>query len=114
MLPSPKSGTSANSPACQSRADKLAILRSIPPVPPSERELHLSRLIGVDVDFEACRQAAKHCEPPSAEEDATGRDPRWEELEVEIYHGGVEVYNPALDGVDAIILTEVCLAQYLV
>ncbi|GAA5997501.1 uncharacterized protein JCM10292_000894 [Rhodotorula paludigena] len=107
LLPSPNSGASANSPTCQSRAEKLAILRSIPPVPPSERELHLSRLIGVDADVEACRQAAKHCEPPSAEEDATGRDPRWEELEVEIYHGGVEVYNPALDGVDAIILTEV-------
>lgn len=34
---------------------------------------------------------------------------RWEELTVEIYEGALEVFNEALEGVEAMVATEVSL-----
>ena len=90
----------------QSRSEKLAILRKVPRLKPEENELHLSRVVGVDLDRKACEEATRTVKPPSAESSFATLD-RWEELRVEVYEGGVEIFNDGLKGVDAIILTEV-------
>ncbi|GAA6024276.1 hypothetical protein JCM10207_008733 [Rhodosporidiobolus poonsookiae] len=121
--PSPPSSPALSSPSpsslpstepAQSLASKLSVLRSIPPDPPTLRELHLQRLVGVDLDPLACRAAAGACRPQEKRgyaaaggEDEVGNDTRWEDLRVEVWNGGVEVYNEALEGVEAIVLTEV-------
>ncbi|BGP43898.1 hypothetical protein JCM10449v2_007955 [Rhodotorula kratochvilovae] len=99
----PSSSEHAPSPA-YTKADKLALLASLPPPSPSSRGLHLSRLIGIDADPSACEKAAKVCAPPAEGE---AREPRWEEMRTEVWRGGVEVYNEALEGVDAFVMTEV-------
>ncbi|GAA5913242.1 hypothetical protein JCM8208_003244 [Rhodotorula glutinis] len=84
--------------------DPAALVASIPPPPPRRRGLHLSRLVGVDGDLSACQMAAKACEPRQGD----GEDElRWDELRTEVWHGGVEVYSPALESVDAFVMTEV-------
>ncbi|GAA6062513.1 hypothetical protein JCM10212_001563 [Sporobolomyces blumeae] len=86
----------------QSRRAKLDILRRIPRPPPESRDLHLEKLVGVDLDLSACRVAAERVGP--LQDDTMYR---WEELTVQVYHGGAEVYNDALEGVEAVVLTEV-------
>ncbi|GAA5820344.1 hypothetical protein JCM3770_002775 [Rhodotorula araucariae] len=86
------------------KAQKIAVIASLPPPLPHRRGLHLSRLVGVDADLSACDRAAKVCAPPSRDDKT---EPRWEELRTEVWHGGVEVYNGALEGVDAFVMTEV-------
>ncbi|BGP35812.1 hypothetical protein JCM10296v2_007664 [Rhodotorula toruloides] len=88
----------------QTKQEKLAVLRSIHRVPPNENELHLRRLIGIDIDRAKCDLAAKVVKAPT---DLSGSAQRWEDLFVEIYEGGVEVHNDALLNVEAIVLTEV-------
>ncbi|BGP03927.1 Small RNA 2'-O-methyltransferase [Rhodotorula toruloides] len=88
----------------QTKQEKLAVLRSIPRVPPNENELHLRRLIGIDIDRAECELAAKVVKAPT---EPSGSSQRWEDLFVEIYEGGVEVHNDALLNVEAIVLTEV-------
>ncbi|CDR48780.1 hypothetical protein NBRC10512_007195 [Rhodotorula toruloides] len=88
----------------QTKQEKLTVLRSIPRVPPNENELHLRRLIGIDIDRAECELAAKVVKAPT---ESSGSSQRWEDLFVEIYEGGVEVHNDALLNVEAIVLTEV-------
>ncbi|GAA5876238.1 hypothetical protein JCM3774_002333 [Rhodotorula dairenensis] len=93
----------------QTRRDKLAVLRKVPRVRPHENELHLSRIIGVDLDRNECDAAVrvvKATSDPEANPPFAAPD-RWEEARVEVYEGGVEIFNEALHGVEAIILTEV-------
>ncbi|GAA5897704.1 hypothetical protein JCM5296_000858 [Sporobolomyces johnsonii] len=98
-------------PQVQTRHDKLSLLRSVPRPPAEQSELHLRKLVGVDLDPTACRKAAQACRPPEKEEEGGSRwkssNWRWEELRAEVYSGAVEVYNEALEGVEAIVLTEV-------
>lgn len=90
---------------------KLDVLRSLPPLKPREQELHLKKLIGVDMSAEACAAAAENCARAGAgREDAVGNETRWEELEVGVWEGGVEIENEELKGLDAIVLTEVRFA----
>lgn len=89
----------------QTKQEKLAVLRSIPRLPPTENELHLRRLIGIDIDRNECELAAKVVKAPT--ESFGSSQQRWEDLFVEIYEGGVEVHNDALENVEAIVLTEV-------
>ncbi|BGP28032.1 small RNA 2-O-methyltransferase [Rhodotorula toruloides] len=88
----------------QTRQEKLAVLRSIPRARPEENELHLRRLIGIDIERIVCDSAANVVKPAT---ESSGSSRRWEELFVEIYEGGVEVHNDALLNVEAIVLTEV-------
>jgi len=37
--------------------------------------------------------------------------PRWQELKVKLWRGGMEEYNPAFNGYDCIVSTEVCVRQ---
>jgi hypothetical protein len=89
---------------------KLDVLASLPTTPPQERELHLKRLVGVDMSAEACETAAKNCSRSIGKDDKEkiGNETRWEELEMEVWLGGVESENEKLKGVEAIVLTEVC------
>ncbi|GAA5974620.1 hypothetical protein JCM11641_007027 [Rhodosporidiobolus odoratus] len=94
------------------RAEKLAVLSSIPPPSPSEKELHPRRLIGVDIDRTACTVAAAACKPyPGAgaqlDDGGVSNETRWEEIKVEVFEGGVETFNQAIEGVEAVVMTEV-------
>lgn len=94
----------------QSVAEKMQILRQVPRVRPAENELHLSRVIGIDCDPLACEAAAKVVDPASSAQGLFAGGPgeaRWEDLRVEVYEGAIEVFNDALQEVEAIVLTEV-------
>ncbi|GAA5982876.1 hypothetical protein JCM10908_006819 [Rhodotorula pacifica] len=103
-------GTATKAGQYQTRSEKLAVLRRVPRVLHEENELHLSRVIGVDLDRTECEAAARTVKPLGAEKNGRVSTPgqdRWEDLRVEVYEGGVEVFNEALQGVEAVILTEV-------
>ncbi|GAA5931183.1 hypothetical protein JCM1841_003481 [Sporobolomyces salmonicolor] len=114
-IPSSLSSSSPSSfsqlqPQIQTRYDKLSILRSVPRPPAEQSELHLRKLVGIDLDPAACRKAGEACRPPEKEEGGsrwTSANRRWEELRADVYSGAVEVYNEALEGVEAVVLTEV-------
>lgn len=94
----------------QSVAEKMQILRQVPRVRPEENELHLSRVIGIDCDRTTCEAAAKVVDPASSAQGLFAGGPgeaRWEDLRVEVYEGAIEVFNDALQEVEAIVLTEV-------
>jgi hypothetical protein len=89
---------------------KLDVLSSLPSTPLQERELRLRRLVGVDLSGEACAAAGRSCgEGDAAKDEDVGNSTRWEELKVEVWEGGVEVRNERLEGIEAIVLTEVRL-----
>lgn len=128
------------------RSTKLDVLRRVPRRDPNENELHLRRVVGVDIDRNSLTHVVK-CTAPSTSSLSTGdsqpgprehpnattpslpdqshlsgtqkgacepskvqlapEKERWEPLTVEIYEGGLEVYNEALQDVEAIIATEV-------
>ncbi|KDE04710.1 hypothetical protein MVLG_04849 [Microbotryum lychnidis-dioicae p1A1 Lamole] len=88
-----------------SREAKLEQLRRVPRLNPEEEELHLRRVIGVDILRSSLQQAARVTDP-----EAGGASPhasRWEECRVELYEGGLESYNQVFEGVEAMIATEV-------
>lgn len=96
------------------RKSKLAKLRSLPPLAPEEAELHLRRLVGVDIDDEALKNAVKVIEIPKVEDEdeerfgyGGQRRERWEPCMMEVWKGGIEVYNPGFDGIEAIVASEV-------
>lgn len=114
---SPLSFTSSSIlPIESSKERKRNILLRIPPRPKAEgKELHLRRLVGIDVDKNALESAIRITEPiirtkeEEEEKSIWSRErERWEELRVEIYLGSAfEVYNEALVGLDAMFATEV-------
>lgn len=99
------SSPSASSPEAVHRLAKLDTLRSVPRRPPHQQQLHLRRLIGVDVDRASVERASVVTQPPRP--DAGADAERWEELKVDLYEGGAEVYNSALERTEAMIATEV-------
>ncbi|ORY56804.1 hypothetical protein BCR35DRAFT_284068 [Leucosporidium creatinivorum] len=107
------SSPSVSSPSAIARSQKLQVLRSIPRRNPTENELHLRKVIGVDIRADSLQQAAKVVEPPAPTERREGeswsprQQERWEGLSVQLYEGGLEVYNEALENVEAVIATEV-------
>ncbi|GAA5927085.1 hypothetical protein JCM3775_002442 [Rhodotorula graminis] len=84
--------------------DSAAIVASVPPPPARRRGLHLSRLVGVDGDLAACQAAVNACQPRQGHDE---NELRWDDLHLEVWHGGVEVYASALEGVEAFVVTEV-------
>ncbi|GAA5837738.1 hypothetical protein JCM11251_002310 [Rhodosporidiobolus azoricus] len=129
-FPLPPSSYSASNPtvtppsSARTREEKLALFAALSSSDvKAEKELHLTRLIGIDHDRSACRAATEACRPrerplymyshgeegENQEEggERVDNDTRWEELSVEVWQGGVEAYNETLVGVDAIVLTEV-------
>jgi hypothetical protein len=92
----------------QYRSRQLEILKRIRPARVDERELHLNRLIGIDVRSESLLNALRNTSPATMEEDDpySKRD-RWEELNVEIWKGDGSIMNPTFIGIEGIISSEV-------
>lgn len=108
--------------AQSSKERKRCLLNTIPR---TDRELHLRRLVGVDVDLESLGRAAEITRParagernehePTEDELAEAKEgkyhverERWEELRIELYQGAVETYSESLaSGIEAMFATEV-------
>ena len=66
----------------------------------NQREPHITRVVGVDIDEEAIDSALFAVKPPPAEDDPddffAARE-RWEPVQTAIYKGSLAVYNGDLD-----------------
>jgi hypothetical protein len=69
----------------------------------SDLDLHPRRVDGLDISSHALASAIEDTSPASANELYT----RWEPLKVNIWHGGLEVFNPTFVNVECIVATEV-------
>ena len=70
--------------------------------------MHLRSIHALDTCSLAIELAQKACSPPPSSKDGFWGDyVRWEDLDVKIWKGGLEAYNPEFVGVDCIICTEV-------
>ncbi|KAI5481302.1 small RNA 2-O-methyltransferase [Pseudohyphozyma bogoriensis] len=108
--PSVSSSPSSESHLASLRHSKLDKLRAVPRPPADEAELHLRRLVGVDIRRDLLDKATKVTAPPvrSKKEDRWSVErERWEELRVELVEGALETYNETLEGVEAMVATEV-------
>ncbi|TDL25658.1 hypothetical protein BD410DRAFT_784698 [Rickenella mellea] len=74
-------------------------------------DLHIRQLTGLDVslpDLECAAQITLPPPPPNLNgDDAYGAFPRWESLDVRLFHGGLEVYNDEFIGTECIVAMEV-------
>jgi hypothetical protein len=71
------------------------LLELLPPADPSDNELHLKRIVGLDIDefaLERAREVVKFREEMEDMSNFTYRE-RWEMLRVEIWKGNLEVRN---------------------
>ena len=86
-------------------------------------EIHLHTLHGLDVSKPALEMCAYFTAPPSpspsssSEFESTENSrshitaaPRWEPLEVSLWHGGLEAFNERFVGAECIVSTEVCVS----
>jgi hypothetical protein len=71
----------------------------------------IQRIGGIDVSPSVLPFAIETTKPPSPNEASSSSRPyvRWEPLESEIWLGGLEKYNPRLEGYEAIVALEVCV-----
>lgn len=100
-----------------SRQGKLDVLRRVPRVEADQNELHLRRLVGLDISNISLAIATRVVRPVEVEVttdsgvDGSGwvreESERWDQLRVELYEGGLELYNPSLEAIDGMIATEV-------
>ena len=79
--------------------DSSGRIESIPP--PDEKDLRLSRVIGLDIQREVLDQAVQFTSPVAGDKE------RWTDLTLELYEGSLDVHNDSFEGVHAIIATEV-------
>jgi hypothetical protein len=111
-LPLPDSAERSRTRACYERLHKIGR-----PVP-AQRELHLSRLAGLDIKRDSLEKAALLTKPaPSLAESVSQDDDdlhgykssacRWEKLKVELWQGSLDVHNDALDDYECFIASEV-------
>ncbi|KAK4051562.1 hypothetical protein OIV83_002702 [Microbotryomycetes sp. JL201] len=114
VLPSSPSSPSVTAPSAVHRSAKLDTLRRVPRKPLKEQQLHLTRLVGVDIDKRSLARAVEVTAPPPPDGDVASTSvpafkdkERWEDLSVDLYEGGVEVYNPALERIEAMVSSEV-------
>lgn len=73
--------------------------------------LHISNLHGLDISKYDLEFAARETAPPNFSPDNNQPyyhvQPRWEELEVKLWEGGLEVINEEFVGMECIVSTEV-------
>lgn len=108
--PSPVSESPSGCTIETNRRLRLDKVRAVPRLNPNDSELHLRRLVGVDLRKESLENAIHVVEPPAprVEGEGTGEESeRWEEMRCEIWEGGLEVYNEALEQMEAMVVTEV-------
>lgn len=86
----------------------------MPRPPATDNQLHLRRLIGVDIDRDVLENAVRVTAPMDTNPTDGGSPKkwsvereRWEPMNSEIWQGGCEVYNNDIDGVEAITACEV-------
>lgn len=86
--------------------------------------LHIHTVYGLDVSVEDLKFAVEGTAPPPPEETADEAGSpgyrsyvsgvqRWEGLVAKLWHGGLEVINEELVGVECIVSTEVCVWHVL-
>ncbi|KAG1737302.1 hypothetical protein EDB19DRAFT_1718487 [Suillus lakei] len=66
-------------------------------------DLHPTRIAGLDISPHALASAIDDTSPAAANASYT----RWEPLEVNIWHGGLEIFNPTFVNAECIVATEV-------
>ena len=92
--------------------DILQKYKQLPEMRAGDKELHLRRIAGLDVQDWALQEAIDATAPPPVEPSpmasyySAARE-RWEDLRVEIWQGSLDVYNEAFDNFEAMIMTEV-------
>ncbi|OAX42172.1 hypothetical protein K503DRAFT_766992 [Rhizopogon vinicolor AM-OR11-026] len=72
-------------------------------IDPSDLDLHPMRVDGLDISSHALASAIEDTSPASANASYT----RWEPLKVNMWCGGLEVFNPTFVNVECIVATEV-------
>jgi len=72
-------------------------------------DLHPTRIAGLDISSHALASAIEDTSPAAANALYT----RWEPLEVNIWHGGLEIFNPAFVNAECIVATEVYVYSVL-
>lgn len=106
--------TSPSSPTSFSRInqDVLQKYKALQGLRAEDKELHLRRIAGLDVQESVLKEAIESTAPqpvepsPFASYYSAARE-RWEDLRVEIWQGSLDVYNEAFDNFEGIIMTEV-------
>lgn len=74
-----------------------------PPLEDADLDLHPTHISGLDISPHALTSAIQDTSPTTANTSYT----RWEPLKVDIWHGGLEIYNPAFVNAECIVATEV-------
>jgi hypothetical protein len=72
-------------------------------------DLHPTCIAGLDISSHALTSAIEDTSPAAANASYI----RWEPLEVNIWHGGLEIYNPAFINAECIVATEVYVYSVL-
>lgn len=72
--------------------------------------LHIRSIQGLDVSAHELKCAAQETAPPK---DGGYGHVRWEPLDVKLWHGGLESFNPDFVGVECIVSTEVYVCSEL-
>lgn len=92
---------------------ELERIQSVQPQHAKDAELHVKRVVGIDICAQSLKSAILTSTPPllsQVERSNITSQKRWEELDVEIWQGDSSVWNDAFADVDAIIASEVSLA----
>lgn len=103
---------SGSAPSVRTNLEVLAKFKELPGARAQDKELHLRRIAGLDIQDSVLKEAIEATAPPPIEPSpfasyyAAARQ-RWEDLRVEIWQGSLDVYNDAFDNFEAIIMTEV-------
>lgn len=101
---SPQSHYWRNRSSTQNADDRLASMFDDVLLNDSEtRDLHPTRIAGLDINTRALQYAAEDTSPSSANPQYT----RWEPLEVSLWHGSLDSINPTFVGAECIVATEV-------
>jgi small RNA 2'-O-methyltransferase len=77
--------------------------------------LHVRNLHALDVSYEDLQQVISYAKPPAPPNDAQlwPAPNRWEPLDVKVWHGGMQVFNPEFVGIECIVSTEVYVLHSL-
>ena len=72
-------------------------------------ELHMKKIAGLDSSLSTLQNAIESTRPPDISETQVYYSvlPRWEELDVKIWHGGLENVNEEFIGTECIVSSEV-------
>ncbi|MBW0525714.1 hypothetical protein O181_065429 [Austropuccinia psidii MF-1] len=93
--------------AIRLKAIQDQILPQVPRLSAHEQDLHLSHLIGIDIDPNRLRSARQSISPTNLNFSSYSPAIRWEPLEVEIWQGDITVFNNKFVGIECVVMSEV-------